>query len=132
MDERCGHRNQDFQHAAETLLKHLSTVDPNNGDLCFGIRATSRRRSKSYRSALQIIERLASSDPQNTEWQGDLSSAHSNIGDILYDQGSFAEALESYRASLVITDGLVAKNPRTWIGNIRQARAHPKINPQVK
>jgi len=64
-----------------------------------------------YRQSLAMVERLASADPGNTEWQRDLSVAYNKIGDVLEQAGRDEEALAAYRADLVVSGKLVAANP---------------------
>jgi tetratricopeptide (TPR) repeat protein len=61
---------------------------------------------KSYRDGLMIIERLAKTDPGNTDYQRELSVAYNKIGDVQVAQGDLAGALKSYRDSLTIIDRL--------------------------
>src|SRR5262249_22492224 len=56
-------------------------------------------------------ERLATADPSNTEWQGDLSTAYERVGDALVAKGRLDEALRAYRDSLVIAERLAATDP---------------------
>ena len=41
-----------------------------------------------------------------------MSVSHERVGDVLAAQGNLSEALESYRASLVIREQLAKANPR--------------------
>jgi len=52
----------------------------------------------SYKASLALRERLAESDPTNTEWQRNVSIAQESIGDVLREQGNLAAALSSYEA----------------------------------
>jgi tetratricopeptide (TPR) repeat protein len=65
----------------------------------------------SYRAGLVIAERLAQTDPGNTNWQRDLSVSHYKIGDVQVAQGERAAALASYRAGLVIAERLAQADP---------------------
>jgi tetratricopeptide (TPR) repeat protein len=66
---------------------------------------------KSYRDGLMIIERLAKTDPGNTDYQRELSVAYNKIGDVQVAQGDLAGALKSYRDSLTIIDRLAQSDP---------------------
>jgi tetratricopeptide (TPR) repeat protein len=61
-----------------------------------------------YRTSLATVERLAAADPNNAQWQRDLSVLHNRIGDMLAAQGNRPAALEAYRAGLAIGKGLPA------------------------
>jgi tetratricopeptide (TPR) repeat protein len=63
-----------------------------------------------YRLDNAIVERLASSDPGNADWQRDLSVSYNKIGDVLVAQGNLAEALKSHRASLAIRERLASSD----------------------
>jgi tetratricopeptide (TPR) repeat protein len=65
----------------------------------------------SYRAGLVIAERLAQTDPGNTDWQRDLSVSHERIGDVQVAQGERAAALASYRTGLAIRERLVQTDP---------------------
>ena len=64
-----------------------------------------------YKAALAIRERLATADPGNVKWQRDLSTAHSNIGNVLLAQGNLSNALAAYKGSLVIAERLATADP---------------------
>ena len=64
-----------------------------------------------YRDRLAIFERLAARDPDNTEWQRDLSVSFEMIGVLERAQCDLAAALKSYRDSLAIRERLVARDP---------------------
>jgi hypothetical protein len=65
----------------------------------------------SYRKGLAIGETLAKRDPENTQWQRDLSVSHDRIGDVLVAQGDGAGALASYRKGLAIGETLAKRDP---------------------
>ncbi len=50
--------------------------------------------------AKSLLHGLTKRDPNNVFWQRDLALADFEIGEVLYAQGSLADALESYRRSL--------------------------------
>jgi tetratricopeptide (TPR) repeat protein len=66
---------------------------------------------QSYRDSLRIADRLAQSDPGNTEWQRGLSLSYDRIGEVQAAQGDLAAALKSYRDSLAISDRLAKSDP---------------------
>ena len=64
-----------------------------------------------YRRGLAIAEALAARDPDNTQWQRDLSVSHNKIGDVLVAQGDGPGALAAYRRGLAIAEALAARDP---------------------
>jgi hypothetical protein len=60
----------------------------------------------SYRQRLVIAERLAKSDPANTDLQRDLSASYQKVGDVLVQLGRPEEALPLYLSSIDITERL--------------------------
>ena len=66
---------------------------------------------KSIFESLAIRERLAQSDPGNTNWQRDLSVAYTKIGDVQAAQGDLAAALKSFRDSFAIAERLAQADP---------------------
>ena len=60
----------------------------------------------SYQARLAISERLAKSDPGNTELQRDVALSQTRIGDVQVAQGNLSAALNAYQASLDIADRL--------------------------
>ena len=65
-----------------------------------------------YRKGLAIVQRLTAADPGNTEWQRDLSIAHTRIGDVLATVGQREEALAEYRSGFAIDEKLAAADPK--------------------
>lgn len=64
---------------------------------------------RAYRDAL-TIQRLADSDPANTEWQHDLSISYSKLGDLARANDNLAEAERAYHDALTILDRLFGPN----------------------
>jgi tetratricopeptide (TPR) repeat protein len=66
---------------------------------------------------------LAKADPTNVGWQQNLSASHFNIGDVLRAQGDLPAALESFRASLTITERLAKADPGNarWQSDLSQS-----------
>ena len=65
----------------------------------------------SYREGLAIGERLAKSDPGNTDWQDDLAVSYMKLGEVQMAQGDLASALKSYRGGFAIFDRLAKSDP---------------------
>ena len=55
--------------------------------------------------------RLTQGDPDNTDWQRDLSVCCNNIALVHEDNRRFAEALQEYRTSLAIVEHLCRHDP---------------------
>jgi hypothetical protein len=64
-----------------------------------------------YQAGLAIVERLADSDPSNSQWQHDLSVSHTRIGEILETQGHLAGAIAAHEQGLLIMQSLAARLP---------------------
>lgn len=54
---------------------------------------------------------IAEREPDNADWQRDLSITHDRIGDTLMEQGHLDLALESYSRSLAVAEALVRRDP---------------------
>ena len=83
--------------AVEDTL-HLPNVLRARGDLGSAL--------ASYRESLDVIDRLAKSNPSNADWQHDLSVSYQKIGYVQQAQGDLAGALRSFRDSLAIRERL--------------------------
>jgi tetratricopeptide (TPR) repeat protein len=82
---------------------------------------------KSYRDSLRIADRLAQSDPGNTEWQCDLSLSYDRIGEVQAAQGDLAAALKSYRDSLAISDRVAKCDPSNTQRQNALSVSHNKV-----
>ena len=60
---------------------------------------------------MAIAQKLAASDPSNSQWQRDLSISHERIGDTQRAQGDLAGALKSYQAGMAIRQRMAASDP---------------------
>jgi tetratricopeptide (TPR) repeat protein len=89
----------------DLYASHLYVGDIQNaqGDLAGALR--------SHREGLAIINRLAKSDPGNTDYQRELAVAYEKIGDVQVAQGALDGALASYRDDLAIADRLAKSDP---------------------
>ena len=61
---------------------------------------------------MTIDQQLSAQDPQNTQFQRDLSIAHERLGDIYLRLGDTTAALQAYQASLAIAQQLSAQDPQ--------------------
>jgi len=87
-----------------------------------------------YDAMRDILSARSSADPQNTEWQRDLSVSWNKLGDIRKARGDLAGAETAYGDALKIRQALTARDPQntewlrglsvSWdrIGDIRKAR----------
>ncbi|HUU95955.1 MAG TPA: serine/threonine-protein kinase [Phycisphaerae bacterium] len=65
----------------------------------------------SHRKALQILESLSATDPDNPQVRCDLATAYCKLGNLYRETGEMTEALASYRKSLEIREALSAADP---------------------
>jgi tetratricopeptide (TPR) repeat protein len=73
-----------------------------------------------FRDFLKISRRLVKQDPRNTDWQRELTVAHSRVGDVLQAQGKLPAARRAFQESLKIIQRL-AKRDRSnvdWQRNL--------------
>ena len=67
---------------------------------------------EAFRAGMAIRERLARQDPDNTQWQRDLSISHERIGDVQVAQGDLPGALQAFRAGMAISERLARLDSR--------------------
>ena len=67
---------------------------------------------QAFRAGMAIRERLARQDPDNTQWQRDLSISHERIGDVQVAQGDLPGALQAFRAGMAISERLARLDSR--------------------
>ena len=87
-----------------------------------------------YEQATVLIKALANRDPNNAQWQRDLSVSYDRIGDIRAARGDRDGALKAYEDGLTIAKALANRDPNNaeWqrdlsvsydrVGDIRAAR----------
>jgi hypothetical protein len=73
------------------------------GDLGAALTAAEQER--------EILAGLAAAEPENAQWQRDLSVSWSKLGDVRRAQGDLAAALAAYEASRAIRERLAASDP---------------------
>ena len=66
---------------------------------------------QAFRNSMTIGQKLAAADPNNADWQRDLSVSHNKIGDVLQRQGDLNAALQAFRNSMTIRQKLAAADP---------------------
>jgi tetratricopeptide (TPR) repeat protein len=66
---------------------------------------------ESYENSLKVREKLAKLDPDNAEWQRDLSVSYNKMGDFYLKVGDLESAKESYENSLKVREKLVKLDP---------------------
>ncbi len=66
---------------------------------------------REYQAFKDIMRRLTQLDPDNTDWQQDLSVSHNSVGRVLQAQGKLAEALQEYQAGKDIKLRLTLLDP---------------------
>jgi tetratricopeptide (TPR) repeat protein len=80
------------------------------GDICRA-RGDFTRTMNEYQEARYVAERVAKADPDNADWQRDLSVAYTKVGDVQVAQGHLPEALKSFRDNLAIAERLAKADP---------------------
>ncbi|HRP23995.1 DUF4062 domain-containing protein [Thauera sp.] len=83
--------------------------------------------SRDYQEAQRLAQQLTGADPENTEWQRDLSVSHDRIGNVLVAQGDGAGALAAYRESLAIAEALAGRDPANTGWQRDLSVSHEKI-----
>ncbi len=80
-----------------------------------------------YREAERQSRLLTLQDPENKEWQRDLSASHERLGDIAKAQGDLPAAKAAYTASLEIRKTLTARDPENTQWQRDLAVSHNKL-----
>jgi tetratricopeptide (TPR) repeat protein len=80
-----------------------------------------------FQTGMKISDRLDKADPDNSQWQRDLSVSHDKIGDVLKAQRDFSGALTHFRAGMEISKRLVALDPSNALWQRDLSEAHRKI-----
>ena len=116
----AGNRN-----AAQAAFEHVVNIGrPSDSDLVFwaqnGLGDIHAQQGDlpgaltKYRDGFAIAEKFAHSDPENSDWQRNLSTSFQRIGVILLAQNDLQGARKSFEDGLAITDRLAKSDP----GNI--------------
>ena len=66
---------------------------------------------KAFNDGLEIRKALAARDPNNAEWQRDLSVSYERVGDISAARGDRDGALKAFNDGLEIRKALAARDP---------------------
>jgi tetratricopeptide (TPR) repeat protein len=99
----------ELKEASEYLNQYWALVS-RQGDLleAQGDLAAAQQR---YETSLRISDAPAQRDPDNAEWQRDLSVSHNRLGDLLQAQGDLAAAQQRYETGLKIAETLAQRDP---------------------
>ena len=128
LKEAINNYDKAIERGLETRAVYL-----NRGDAHIKMGNTAQGMSD-YQASLSIAQKLAEQDPNNAEWQRDLSVSHDRVGDVRVARGDRAGGLESYQASLSIREKLAEQDPNNaeWqrdlsvsherVGDVRVAR----------
>lgn len=100
MDLAGGEGRETMRYRAGTMLGDVLSA---NGDGAAALAA--------YEAAQRDAAVVAEREPDNADWQRDLSITHDRIGDTLMEQGHLDLALENYRRSLAVAEALVRRDP---------------------
>jgi tetratricopeptide (TPR) repeat protein len=85
------------------VLNELGDIQRAQGDL--------DGAQRSFEASMEIRKKLAERDPENTEWQRDLSISHNKLGDIQQLRGDLDGAQHSYEAGMEIVKKLAEGDP---------------------
>ena len=81
----------------------------------FAKRGFSRQAASEYLQAQQLFTRQLKNDPNNSDWQRDLSVSYNKLGDMHKVNGYSAKAIQAYQAGLKIAE-LLAKRDLNRVG----------------
>jgi len=68
-----------------------------------------------YGRGQALVQALSRSDPNNAEWQRDLSVSYDRVGDISAARGDRDGALKAYKDGLDIRKALAARDPNNVV-----------------
>jgi serine/threonine-protein kinase len=73
--------------------------------------------ANAYRASVAFAEQAVARDPNNSEWQLGLGTAHFYVGDALRVQGDLSGAMREYGAYRDVAQRLVARDPQSekWL-----------------
>ena len=66
---------------------------------------------RTLKEALALAERWSKIDPQNQEWQRELSVSYEFIGDVLMARGNWTDSLKYFQDGLAVADRLAKSDP---------------------
>ena len=84
-------------------------------DETVGSALTATARSRPIRTDWRFESTLAARDPNNAEWQRDLSVSYDRVGDISAARGDRDGALKAYKDGLEIAKPLAARDPNNVV-----------------
>ncbi|MEP2776755.1 MAG: TIR domain-containing protein [Luteolibacter sp.] len=100
----------------------------NKGDLILASSTHDPSEAVSiYNEALQIAEKLVISDPENAEFQRDLSVTHAKLGVLSLRLGDTAQALAHERECMRLCEKLLALNPSSDLYRSDLPASHVKL-----
>jgi len=86
-----------------------------------------RDAQREYAAGLAIIDQLAAQEPDNVEWQRDLSVNHEKLGNVAVSAGDLGAALRRYEAGLAIRERLAAREPGNAVWQRDLSVSHEKL-----
>ncbi len=90
------------------LMREVGAAYNRVGDIQGGFRNPSLGDTegaiKSYRRAMEILQGLAASSPENHELLDDVAATHTRIGDVLINTNNVTGALDAYNQGLAIRE----------------------------
>jgi len=97
--------DKDLLRSQSVMLNEFATTYGDQGD--------TQKEDEVSRKSLAIMEKLTAAEPNNAEWQYDLSIAQNRVGDALVVEGKFAEALGFYNDAFSVMEKLDKQAPGT-------------------
>ncbi|MEJ7708658.1 MAG: serine/threonine-protein kinase [Pyrinomonadaceae bacterium] len=80
-----------------------------------------------HRKALAIDAENAFANPNNVQYQLDVSFSHNSVASVLTDGGNFTEALENCRKALAIQEKIAADDEKNSFAQIALARTYRRV-----
>jgi tetratricopeptide (TPR) repeat protein len=129
-----------FLEEAEYLFKDMTELGRDTPQLRFrkvsmllafaknyeALGQTEKRHERAL-EAHRLMKMLVAGQPDNTDWQNELSLTYEQIGDLLMNEGHLNESLEAYGAGLEIGVRLATVNPTDAIFQFNVTVFHQRI-----
>ncbi|PWQ92629.1 hypothetical protein [Leucothrix pacifica] len=95
----------------ESDTKWLLSALNDEGDLLRS-QGENRIALDRYQQSMKLTQKLVETEPENTEWQRDLSVSHNKVGDMHKANGDGVSALKAYEDGLAIAKALAELDPK--------------------
>jgi tetratricopeptide (TPR) repeat protein len=118
LQKRAGYLDAAKKSYESLLARKESIEDPSYIHWCYfllgDVEAATGNRPTAldhYERGQALVQALAARDPNNAEWQRDLSVSYDRVGDISAARGDRDGALKAYKDGLEIAKALAARDP---------------------